>query len=399
MRIVLANKYYYRRGGDCIYMLNLEQLLRDHGHEVAVFSMRHPENLDTPWKEYFPSEVRFRPGKGLLKSIARPFGTGEVKKAFARLLDDFNPEVVHLNNIHSQLSPVIGEMAKQHGATVVWTIHDFKLLCPRYDCLQKGKEPCHECYTDKRQCLTHKCMKNSWLASYIGYKEAVVWNRERLQAFTDTFICPSRFLTDEMAQGGFSPDKLKHLCNFIDVKKCQRDEYATANYYCYVGRLSEEKGVRTLIEVANRLPYTLMVVGDGPLMEELKSVAKSHIVFLGRKDWDEIKKIAGAARFTVMPSEVFENNPLSVIESECLGVPVIGSQIGGIPELIESGINGLTFIPKQKDDLQDKIEMMWTANFNRREIAAKAQSRFNAEQYYQALLAIYSKETPITQKT
>lgn len=392
MRIILANKYYYRRGGDCIYMLNLEQLLRDHGHDVAVFAMRHRENIDSPWKEYFPSEVSFKPGKGMIKSFTRPFGTGEVKKAFARLLDDFKPDVVHLNNIHSQLSPVIGEMAKQYGAIVVWTIHDYKLLCPRYDRLQQGKTPCHECYTDKHRCLAHKCIKNSWLASYIGYKEAVVWNRGRLVAFTDAFVCPSRFMADEMAEGGFPMEKLHHLCNFIDVDKCLRQDYKPKDYYCYVGRLSEEKGIRTLIEVANRLPYTLMVIGDGPLMEELKGKAKPHIVFQGRKDWDDIKKIEGAARFTVVPSEWFENNPLSVIESECLGVPVLGAQIGGIPELIEKGINGYTFLPKQEDDLQDKIEMMWSAQFDRPAIAAEALSRFNAEQYYQTLLSIYSKQ-------
>jgi glycosyltransferase involved in cell wall biosynthesis len=390
MRIILANKYYYRRGGDCIYMLNLEQLLRDHGHEVAVFSMRHPENLDTPWKEYFPSEVRFRPGKGLLKSIARPFGTGEVKKAFARLLDDFRPEVVHLNNIHSQLSPVIGEMAKQHRAKVVWTIHDFKLLCPRYDCLLQGKNPCRECYTDKRHCLSHKCMKNSWLASYIGYKEAEVWNRERLVAFTDTFVCPSRFIADEMKKGGFPKEKLIHLCNFIDVEKCLREDFKAADYYCYVGRLSEEKGIRTLIEVANSLPYNLMVIGDGPLKEELKEKSKPNIVFHGRKDWEDIKNIEGAARFTVIPSEWFENNPLSVIESECLGVPVLGARIGGIPELVERGVNGYTFHPKNEEDLKDKIELMWNERFDRPAIASKALQRFSSEQYYQALLNIYS---------
>ena len=115
MRILLANKFYYRRGGDCIYMMNLEQLLTAHGHDVAVFAMDYPENLDTPWKKYFPSDM------SKLSAFSRPFGDRETKRKFTALMDDFHPDVVHLNNIHTQLSPVIAEIAHQKGAKVVWT--------------------------------------------------------------------------------------------------------------------------------------------------------------------------------------------------------------------------------------------------------------------------------------
>lgn len=130
MKILLANKFYYRRGGDCIYMLNLEKLLKAHGHEVAVFAMDYPENLDTPWKKYFPKNM------SKLMAFSRPFGAHEVKSKFKKLLDDFKPDVVHLNNVHTQLSPVMAELAHQRGIKVVWTLHDYKLLCPRYDCLK-----------------------------------------------------------------------------------------------------------------------------------------------------------------------------------------------------------------------------------------------------------------------
>lgn len=389
MRILLSNKFYYRRGGDCIYMLNLEQLLKAHGHDVAVFAMDYPENIETTWKKYFPSNM------SKLMAFTRPFGSHEVKTKFNRLLDDFKPDVVHLNNIHTQLSPVIAELAHMRGIKVVWTLHDYKLLCPRYDCLRGGKDICAACFGgDKTPCKVNKCMKGSTLASLIGYKEAVVWNRERLEACTDVFVCPSRFMEEKMVQGGFDNSKIKVLCNFIDVEKCRKDSYKKEDYYCYVGRLSHEKGVGTLIEVASRLPYRLKVIGGGPMMEQLKAQSDrlaGKVEFLGFKQWIEIKEIAGRAKFTVIPSEWYENNPLSVIEAECLGTPVLGARIGGIPELIDEGVNGMTFESGNADDLADKIKAMFNASFDYEAIAKAAMKRYNAEAYYDEIMKYYTR--------
>lgn len=389
MKILLANKFYYRRGGDCIYMLNLEKLLKAHGHEVAVFAMDYPENLDTPWKKYFPKNM------SKLMAFTRPFGSHEVKSTFKKLLDDFKPDVVHLNNVHTQLSPVMAELAHQRGIKVVWTLHDYKLLCPRYDCLKNGNTICETCFKgDKKACLDNKCMKGSKLASFIGFKEAIVWNRERLEASTDVFICPSQFMADKMVQGGFSKSKMQTLCNFIDVEKCKfsstdgTDDVELLpkkeNYYCFIGRLSHEKGAKTLIEAANQLPYKLVIIGGGPLMDELKSVAHTNIEFVGFKQWDDIKQLVGKARFSVIPSEWYENNPLSVIEAQCLGTPVLGANIGGIPELTD-----YTFSSGNIADLKTKIEKMWNSEFDYQQIALDAQHRYDAETYYDKLINIY----------
>lgn len=392
MKILLANKFYYRRGGDCIYMLNLEKLLKAHGHEVAVFAMDYPENLDTPWKKYFPKNM------SKLMAFTRPFGSHEVKSTFKKLLDDFKPDVVHLNNVHTQLSPVMAELAHQWGIKVVWTLHDYKLLCPRYDCLKNGNTICETCFNgDKKACLDNKCMKGSKLASFIGFKEAIVWNRERLEASTDVFICPSQFMADKMVQGGFSKSKMQTLCNFIDVEKCKFSstdgtDYTDdvellpekEDYYCFIGRLSHEKGAKTLIEAANQLPYKLVIIGGGPLMDELKSVAHTNIEFVGFKQWDDIKQLVGKARFSVIPSEWYENNPLSVIEAQCLGTPVLGANIGGIPELTD-----YTFSSGNIADLKTKIEKMWNSEFDYQQIASDAQYRYDAETYYDKLINIY----------
>ena len=392
MKILLANKFYYRRGGDCVYVMNLEQLLKKHGHQVAVFAMDFPENLPTEYSKYFPSEVKFKPGLGMFETLVRPFGSLETKKKFKALLDDFKPDVVHLNNIHTQLSPILAEIAHKCGIKVVWTLHDYKLLCPRYDCLRNGKTVCEECFENKRKVLEYKCMKNSKVASILAYREAVAWPRARLEECTDVFVCPSRFMADKMAQGGFCKDKLVTLCNFIDVEKCRRnDHFEKEDYYCFIGRLSHEKGARTLIEAANQLPdRKLVVIGGGPLESELRTIAGPHIEFVGFKQWNEIKAFVGRAKFIVVPSEWYENNPLSVIEALCLGTPVLGANVGGIPELIQEGVSGRMFESRNAGNLKEKIDEMFNTSFDYREMALRSQTAYSAEQYYQNLLPIYS---------
>lgn len=383
MRILLSNKFYYRRGGDCIYMLNLEQLLKKYGHEVAVFAMDYPENIDSEWFPYFPSEMT------KMKALSRPFGDEEVKRKFTQILVDFKPDVAHFNNIHTQLSPAIVEIAKQKGVRTVWTIHDYKLLCPRYDCIRNGQS-CEVCFSGvKRFCFMNKCMKDSRIASLIGMLEAQKWNRKRLEKCTDVFLCPSTFMAEEMLHGGFNKSKIKTLYNFIDTDKCFRNSYEKSDYFCYIGRLSHEKGVKTLIKAVRDFPYKLKIIGGGPMENELKTLASPNVEFLGVKGWNDIKELVGRAKFIVVPSEWYENNPLSVIESLCLGTPVLGAWIGGIPELIEEQVDGLTFISGDVADLKEKIGEMLKSSFDYQQIAYKSQKKFSSDVYYESLMKLY----------
>ena len=384
MKIIICNKFYYNRGGDCTYTLNLEQLLKSHGHQVAIFAMDYPNNFATEWKKYFPSNMT------KFKAFTRPFGSKEVIDKFTQLINDFKPDIIHLNNIHTQLSPVIGEIASQKGIKVIWTIHDYKLLCPRYDCLRNNKIICELCFSGSKSfCKKYKCIKGSIIGSYIGYYEATTWHKERLENNTTKFICPSHFMTQKMIDGNFNPEKIKTICNFINVDKCKQDDFSKKDYCCYIGRLSNEKGIKTLINAMNQLPYKLIIIGTGPLEKELKSIAKSNIEFVGFKNWDEIKSIVSLAKFSIIPSEWYENNPLSVIESLSIGTPVLGANIGGIPELITEYISGLTFESKNINDLKEKITEMFKINFDYKAIAETSQKRFNAEVYYNELIQIY----------
>ena len=394
MKILLANKFYYHRGGAEVYVINLENLLREHGHEVAVFSMQHPQNLPSSYEKFFPKEVdftRFNP-LDFFTYIVRPLGSKEVKDKFSRLIDVFCPDVVHFNNTHSQLSPVIAKIACQRGIKVIWTLHDYKMLCPRYDCIRNGKT-CNLCYTGKLPVIRYSCMKNSRLASILAYWEAVKWSRKKLEKYTATFICPSEFLRKEMIDGGFNSNKLTKLNNFIDVAKITRPVYLNKeNYYCYVGRLSPEKGLETLLKTAVEMPYTLRIIGAGNLEHELKQKYQAkHIIFEGYKSWNEIETIVRKAMFTVMPSECLENNPISTIESLALGTPVLGARIGGIPELIEENLNGLLFESRNKDDLKRQVQRFFEKSilFDYVTIAQTARANYSAENHIRSLMKIY----------
>jgi glycosyltransferase involved in cell wall biosynthesis len=397
MKILLANKFYYRRGGAEVYVINLESLLRKHGHEVAVFSMQHPQNLPSAYEKYFPKEIDFTRIKcrDFFTYVSRPLGAKEVKDKFSRLLEKFCPDVIHLNNIHSQLSPIIAKIAHKKGIKIVWTLHDYKMLCPRYDCMRNGK-PCNLCYTGKRAVVRYSCMKNNRLASILACLEAEMWNREKLEEYTGDFICPSDFLRNEMIRGGFNSQKLTKLNNFIDVEKLTQPVcLSKENYYCYVGRLSPEKGVKTLLKAAAALPYTLRIIGSGILEQELKQKYQTeNIVFEGHKSWSEIEAIMGKAMFSVIPSEWLENNPIAVLESLALGTPVLGARIGGIPELINEEVNGLLFESGNEDDLKDKIQLFFdkTLPFDYETIAQDARLKYSAENYIQSLMKIYGKK-------
>ena len=397
-KILLVNKFYYPRGGDCIVMMNTERLLLDAGFDVAVYAMQYPGTMDSPYKKYFAPEVSFSGNANQkIEAAKRTLGCGEIKASFEALLNDFQPDVVHLHNIHSYLSPVLAEMAHRRGIRMVWTLHDYKLLCPAYTCTRAG-HPCELCFTQKVPVLKHRCMKGSLAASAIAWMEAKKWNRKALESFTDAFICPSEFMASKMLSGGFNPAKLKVLCNFVDPEKLHLLQSTEAErrepFYCYVGRLSEEKGVRTLLKAAAQLPHELRIAGGGPLADELKAIYAhcNQIKFLGHLDAQAVASLLSQAKFSILPSEWYENNPLGVIESLCAGTPVVGAEIGGIPELIEPD-TGITFASGNAQALATAIHMAMSRTWHHEQIKAQAIHRFSPQSHLKILAQLYSKPT------
>ena len=236
-------------------------------------------------------------------------------------------------------------------------------------------------------------MPGGIIGSTIGYLEAKKWNKEKLQEYTDLFLPPSQFMMDTVVRGGYNPKKFRVLCNFIDVEKVKNPCFEKKDYYVYLGRVNEVKGIRTLCKAAAALPFKLIVIGGGELLTELqKQYKNSKIEFKGQMEWNDFRPIIEGAKFMALPSEWSENNPLTVIESQSLGAPVLGARIGGIPELIEEGVTGMTFESGNVEDLKDKIELMWNASFDYKTIAINAVKRYSSEAYYEQLMKYYKGE-------
>lgn len=391
-KILIVNKFYYYRGGDCTATLALEQLLKQQGHQVAIFSSAHPLNIESVWDSYFPSEINFAQGglKAKVSAISRLFFSKEIKTKFNQLLDDFQPDIIHAHNIHSYISPYIVKIAAARGIKVVWTLHDYKLICPAYSCLRNNR-PCELCFHNKSAVIQHKCMKRSLKASISAYIEALVWNRNVLERCTDTFISPSFFLKEKMVSAGFNNSKIKVLHNFIEnilpVQNVEKE-----NYYCYIGRLSPEKGIDLLLKVAESLPHRLKIVGGGTELSCFQQRKYKNIDFVGHQPRNIVFQIIQKARFTIIPSICYENNPFSIIESLCSGTPVLGANIGGIPELITAGVNGYLFAPNDADDMRSKITQCFDKFDNSypfSQIASEAQNKFSASMFYNKLISIY----------
>ena len=392
-KILIVSKFLYARGGAEVYSINLGEILQKQGHEVRFFSMSYPQNIHVNEDKYFAEEVSFFHSSisGRLKAALRVFGVG-IKENYKKILDEFQPDIVHLNNIHSYLSPIVAKLSYERGIKVIWTIHDYKLICPTYSCLYK-KLPCEACFSNKANVIFRKCMKNNLSASFLAWGEPVYWNKKKLSKWTDTFICPSNFIAQKMKQGGYPAEKLHVICNFINDEKAkfitELNPEMKEIAYAYIGRLSEEKGINEFLKVAAKLPYKLYIAGNGPLENELKQKYSSdRIWFLGHLSAIEIIKLLKRVQFSVMPSICYENNPLSVIESLCCGTPVCGRRIGGIPELLEGNTDNHLF-SNEAELISSLTEMFENSSaIERQKLSSNSCKRFSAELYYQRWLEV-----------
>ena len=392
-RVLIENKSFYNRGGDCMVAINEESMLRRHGYPTAVFTMDYPENKLPAIPHALATRREFNgSAQAQVKAAARTLGFGDISRSFRKILNDFRPDIVHFHNIHSYLSPRIVELAKEYGARTLWTMHDYKLLCPSYSFLRDGKI-CELCMSDRKSVLRERCHKHSLPASLVAYLEARKWNIGRLRQSTDRFITPRPFLAPKLAEGGIESDKTAVICNCID--KAKSDIFIShapdkpRSGAVYAGRLSEEKGVRLIVEAFEHLPIPLDIYGTGPLEEDLRRLASgnSNIRFHGRVEAAAIAEALGKASFSVIPSEWYENNPLGVIESLCAGTPVVGAGIGGIPELIEPE-NGIIFPFGDAAALGKAVAEALERKWDNAGIAAKALGQFSEDTHFRKLSAL-----------
>jgi len=399
--IIAANNYYYHRGGsEAIFFAETAQL-ESRGWRVVPFSMQHAQNLPSEWSEYFIRELEF----GELQSISSKLRAApkfvysfEAKKKIERLIERVNPDLCHLHNIYHHLSPSILSAIKSAGIPSVMTLHDLKIACPAYTML--ARDGVCECCKGGRysNLLKNRCINGSLLQSGLVYLEAHLHTALRsYSSNVDRFIVPSRFYRDKLIEWGVDEDKLVYLPNAIDVSSYSPN-YQPENYFVYVGRLSQEKGISLLIQSSADVGVPLKVVGTGPLEHALKEQASklgAAVEFTGYLKGAELRKAIANAKCTVLPSMWYENAPISVLESYALGTPVLGANIDGIPELIEQGATGELFSPGDATDLARKLNTLDNMSCHesvqlRQQSRAFVEQNFDTSLHAQRLLALYS---------
>lgn len=363
MKVLLVNKFLYPKGGSETYIFKLGKTLSDNGHSVEYFGMNDEKNIVGNKMNSYSSNMDFHNGSKLSK-LTYSFKTiysEEARKKLRLVLDDFQPDVCHLNNFNYQLTPsIILEIVKWRKETgnkckIVYTAHDLQLVCPNHLMMNpRTMKPCTDCLGGRYiNCMKGKCIHGSTAKSVIGAAEAWIWNYNKVYKYIDIIIAPSFFLADKLSNNPNLKARITVLHNFVDKIQCKKK--SKKDYILYFGRYSEEKGIKTLLKAIDESPdYQFVFAGSGPLEEEVSR--RKNIVNRGFLSGEELAEAISQAKFTVVPSECFENCPFTVMESQMYGTPVLGADIGGIPELIELGKTGELFESGNSKQLKEKID-------------------------------------------
>lgn len=407
MKNLQINNFHYLRGGSERYYLDVSKLLKTNGHQVIHFSMHHSENSRSDYSKYFVSHIDFAEKARNInvnngfKVIIRTIYSYETRKKLNNLIEVEKPDIVHLQNFHSQLSSSVLYSAKKFGLPVVWTVHDYEPICPN-TVFFNGKGVCEDCKGGKYyKVITNRCKKKSLVASVMAATTFYVHRIANIYKLIDYFITPSEFLRNKLVEYGFESKKIIHIPNFIDAGKI-RPNYTYSDYFLYLGRLSREKGILTLLKAINSLQGStkLKIVGKGQLEEEIvdyiaNNRLENYIEMLGYQGGEELEDIIRKAMFVVVPSEWYENFPYAVLEAFAYGKPVIGTNIGGIPEQIDDGINGYLFKYKNTSELAEKIIYLIDNSEKIVEMGKKAREKvelkYNSQNHYEALMNLYRR--------
>ena len=398
MKILMVNKFLYHCGGSETYIFKLGNYLMKRGHEVQYFGMFDKRNTVGNRVNAYTQNMDFHNG-GILSKITYAFKTIysiEARKKIRLVLDDFQPDVVHLNNFNYQLTPsIILEIVEwrkenKRDCKIVFTAHDCNLICPNHMCRNPiTNENCEKCLGGHFiNCVKGKCIHGSRVKSLIGTLEATFWKINGAYKYIDVLICCSEFLKTKMDSNSIFLSKTIALHNFVD--KVEWKDTKKKDYVLYFGRYSKEKGIETLIEVCKMLPEIQFIfAGSGPLEDKINVI--KNIKNVGFQSGESLEQLIREARFSVYPSEWYENCPFSVIESQMYGTPVLGADIGGIPELIHQGVTGELFEMKNYNELARIIKELWNdpEKLQYYQEQCKKIGQDGLPEYYEKLIRIY----------
>lgn len=367
MKILMVNKFLHPNGGSETYIFKLGAYLQSQGHEVQYFGMEHEGRIVGNAVNAYTSDMDFHGGSKLAK-LTYPIKTiysAEARRKICLVLEDFQPDVCHLNNFNYQLTPsIILEIRKWEKKSgrkckIIYTAHDYQLVCPNHMCYNPStNQNCEKCLNGHfLDCAKGKCIHGSFAKSVIGTMEATFWKWMGTYKQIDTIICCSHFMKTKLDTNPVFASKTVAMHNFIE--QAQWKETEKKDYVLYFGRYSQEKGIDTLIKVCKELQDVQFVfAGSGPLAEQLEGIP--NIRNVGFQTGEALETLIQEAKFTVYPSEWYENCPFSVMESQMYGTPVLGADIGGIPELIRVGGTGELFESGNAKELEQKIRHLWS---------------------------------------
>lgn len=404
---ISVTSYYYRRGGAEAVMLDQNELLVDRGWDIVPFAMEYEKNFDTEYNDYFVEEIDFAsqyaPVEKVRKVVKSVYSL-EARREIGRLIDDVRPDIVHAHNVYHHLTPSIFGAIQKKGVPSVMTVHDLKIGCPSKLMLAPDGV-CERCKGGKTwNAIGQRCLKDSLALSTVAAFETTL--HQMLGSYrknVDLFILPSHFHTKKLIEWGLPSEKARYLPNAVDVSDLT-PTFGAGDRFVFVGRLSEEKGLLTFIRAVAESGVAATIVGTGPQENELRQLVEASgadVEFAGYQTGDPLFDIVRSARALVLPSECYENAPVVLLEAYGVGTPVVGSDLGGIPELIVSGETGLLATAGDASSFADQLSSMQAMTGAQLAEMGRAgrtfvEERFTRSHYLEGLLAIYA-ELDVTQ--
>ncbi len=402
MKILLINKYHFLKGGAERAYFDMARILKEHGHEVAFFSMQHPNNEPTYWEKYFVESVDYITDNlslfQKLRMAARIIWNQEANQKLGLLLQEFHPDIAHAHNIYHQLSPSILWTLKKQGVPIIMTLHDYKIISPNYSLFVRGNIWEH---TSGTRCLIDRCVKDSYAKSLVCALEQWIHRFIGSYALVNLFISPSQFLKEKFLANGFG-SQIEHVPNCLQEKTTLPEIQKRNHHFLFFGRLSPEKAVDVLIRAFALLPeeMTLDLVGDGPDRAQLEALTVSlglteRVHFLGARFGKELEQLKQEAFAILIPSVWYENFPYVIIESLQSGCLLIAANIGGIPERIRDTHNGFLFGAGNVESLIAVIQKLHRYNLETiRKNARESVDDLSPEIFYSRLIGLYKRFIP-----
>jgi glycosyltransferase involved in cell wall biosynthesis len=425
MKVLQINNVHYRRGGaDAVY-LNTADLLQNHGHEVVYFNMKKDMNISCKDEKYWVSSIESRPKgiKSTLLELRNFFYNPEAAEKIERLVKAEKPDIAHVHLFWGcGISPSITKVLKKYRIPLVQTVHDYRMICPIALLMDRKGSVCERC-KGKRfykagvfNCSHHGRIRSILMAAEMYYHNMFFYPTDVVNGFV--FVSNFAYKKHLQYMPRIKEANATVLYNFT-VSDGEYSQNSKEKYILYYGRLSYEKGIRTLLEAMLLYPeMNVKVVGTGPIEEELKNnynhsctsgsisgagKCYKNIQFLGYHSGGTLKELVRNAQFVCVPSECYENNPMTIVEAYSMGTPVIGARIGGIPEIIEEGKTGYCFESGNVDDL-NRVIMKATMMAENDYLAMRHNSftfylnHFSAELHYEKLIAFYKHTLEIYER-